>query len=257
MVEVEWDEGVVILTLKGPSPWNTLDQDTLESLTAAFPKAVAEGARAIVLTGSGKVFSAGGDINRFNSLIQQGEAALAKAIAASMEDLGNPIMRCIAESPVPVVSAVNGPCAGGSLGFALAADIVLCARSAYFLVPQVTQLGIVPDCGVSWGVARALGRPRALGMALLGGRLSGEEAEQWGLVWKCFDDAELMTQARAIAHKLAALPAAAVTACRQLIDQASHVEPSVTLAAERQIQRTLVRSDFFREAVTRFVSRRR
>src|SRR5262245_38569679 len=81
-----------------------------------------EGARAIVLTSAGKVFSVGGDVNTFNTLIQQGEAALVNAVASSMEEWGNPIMRFIAESPVPVVSAVNGPCAGGSLGFALAAE---------------------------------------------------------------------------------------------------------------------------------------
>jgi 2-(1,2-epoxy-1,2-dihydrophenyl)acetyl-CoA isomerase len=166
-----------------------------------------------------------------------------------------PITRFIAESPVPVISAVNGPCAGASLAFALAADIVLCARSAYFLVPQVTQLGVVPDCGVSWVIARALGRPRALGVALLGQRISGEQAEQWGLAWQCIDDAELMTQAVAAAKRLAALPAEAVVACRRIVDEAGRVELRQTLAAEREVQRTLVRSSFFRDACARFATK--
>lgn len=256
MVEIQWDGKVAVITLQGDSAWNTLDEKMLRGLAAALPAAVEQGAQAIVLTGAGKVFSAGGDVKAFNALIEQGESALVSAVSASMEELGNPIMRFIAESPVPVVSAVNGPCAGGSFGFALAADVALCARSAYFLVPQVTQLGVVPDCGVNWVLARALGRPRALGMTLIGARLSGEQAEQWGLIWQCVDDEQLMPQALAIAHKLAVLPANAVTAARELLDQAGHVEPAVTLAAEREVQRTLVRSAFFRDACARFAGKK-
>lgn len=256
MLDLQRDSGVAVITLQGDSAWNTLDDTLLRGLAAALHSAVDNGAKAIVLTGAGKVFSAGGDVKAFNALIEEGESALVAAVSASMEELGNPIMRFIAQCPVPVISAVNGPCAGGAFGFALAADVTLCARSAYFLVPQVTQLGVVPDCGVSWVLARALGRPRAMGMTLLGGRLSGEQAQQWGLVWQCVDDEELLAQAMSIAHKLARLPANAITAARQLLDQAVHVEPAVTLAAEREAQRVLIRSEFFRDACGRFAGKK-
>ncbi|TAL95973.1 MAG: enoyl-CoA hydratase [Paraburkholderia sp.] len=255
MVEIGWDERVAVLTMKGASPWNVMDRAMLEQLGAALREVVAQGARAIVLTGAGRVFSAGGDVNTFHALAQEGENVLSSTIGALMEDLGNPIARFIAESPVPVISAVNGPCAGGALGYALAADIVLCARSAYFLVPQVTQLGVVPDLGINWVIARALGRPRALGMALLGDRISGEQAESWGLAWRCLDDAELMPQALAIAGKLAALPTEAVLECRRLVDGAGQVSMKQSLAAEREVQRGLVRSTFFRDACARFAAK--
>jgi len=255
MVEVSWEQSVAILTMKGTTPWNVMDRAMLEQLGAALVGAVADGAQAIVLTGAGRLFSAGGDINAFNALAQEGEEVLSSAIGMLMEDVGNPIARFIAESPVPIVSAVNGPCAGGAMGYALAADIVLCARSAYFLVAQVAQLGVVPDLGINWVIARALGRPRALGMALLGDRVSGELAEQWGLVWRCVDDAELLPHALAIAQKLAALPKDAVVECRRLIDGAGHVSMKQSLAAEREAQRELVRSSFFREACARFAAK--
>ncbi|KXU82928.1 hypothetical protein CI15_27790 [Paraburkholderia monticola] len=255
MVEISWDERVAVLVMKGASPWNVIDRAMLEQLGAAFREVVAQDARAIVLTGAGRVFSAGGDVHLFHALAQQGEDVLSSTIGALMEELGNPITRFIAESPVPVISAVNGPCAGGALGYALAADIVLCARSAYFLVPQVTQLGVVPDFGINWVIARALGRPRALGMALLGDRISGEQAESWGLAWRCLDDTELMPQALAIAKKLAMLPTEAVIGCRRLVDGAGQVSMNQMLAAEREAQRDLVRSTFFRDACARFATK--
>ncbi|CAD6561376.1 1,2-epoxyphenylacetyl-CoA isomerase [Paraburkholderia hiiakae] len=255
MVEISWEDRVAVLTMKGASPWNVMDRTMLEQLGAALPEAVAQGARAIVLTGAGRVFSAGGDVRLFNALAQEGEDALSRTIGEYMEDLGNPIARYIAQAPVPVIAAVNGPCAGGALGYALAADIVLCSRSAYFLVAQITQLGIVPDLGINWVLGRALGRPRALGMALLGDRIAGEQAEQWGVVWRCFDDAELMTQALAMAKKLAALPSEAIVECRRLVDDASQMSMKQSLAAEREVQRGLVRSAFFQQACARFVSK--
>jgi 2-(1,2-epoxy-1,2-dihydrophenyl)acetyl-CoA isomerase len=255
MVEISWEEQVAVLTMKGASAYNVMDRTMLEQLGAALHDVVAQGARAIVLTGAGHVFSAGGDVRLFNRLAQDGEEVLSRTIGEDMEELGNPVARRIAESPVPVITAVNGPCAGGALGYALAADIVLCARSAYFLVPQVTQLGIVPDLGINWVIARALGRPRALGMALLGDRIGGEQAEKWGIVWRCLDDAELMPQALAIAKKLAALPSQAIVECRRLVDDAGQTSMKQNLAAEREAQRGLVRSTFFREACARFAGK--
>ncbi|CAD6551118.1 1,2-epoxyphenylacetyl-CoA isomerase [Paraburkholderia kirstenboschensis] len=255
MVEISWEQSVAILTMKGATPWNVMDRAMLEQLGAALPEVVAQGARAIVLTGAGRVFSAGGDVHAFNALAQEGADALSSGIGMLMEEFGNPIARFIAGSPVPVISAVNGPCAGGAMGYALAADIVLCARSAYFLVAQVAQLGVVPDLGINWVIARSLGRPRALGMALLGDRIGGEQAEQWGLVWRCVDDTELLPQALAFAHKLAALPKDAIAECRRLVDDAAHMSIKESLAAEREVQRGLVRSSFFREACAKFAAK--
>ena len=121
------------------------------------------------------------------------------------------------EAPVPVLTAINGPCAGGALGIALAADLVLAGRRAFFSVPQVPELGIVPDLGATWLLPRVVGQARAMAMSLLGERISAEKAEQCGLAWQCVDDAELLAQAVAAARRLAASPMEAVSGTRRLI----------------------------------------
>src|SRR2546425_7532217 len=214
-------DGVATLTLNRPQALNALGPDLSAALVAALRDCPADDrTRAIVLTGAGRAFSAGGDIGWFGELLPSGTAHTQAEIARYMEELGNPLTQAIAECPVPVVAAVNGPCAGGAVGIALAADVVLAARSAYFLVPQVSQLGIVPDLGARWVLSRLLGRGRALGLALLGERIDAAQAEHWGLIWRCVADADLPEQAQALAQRLGSAPATAVLDTRRLIDAA-------------------------------------
>ncbi|MCY1165970.1 MAG: enoyl-CoA hydratase/isomerase family protein [Pseudomonadota bacterium] len=249
-------DGVATLTLDRPQALNALGQKLMEDFLAALQACTAdEHTRAIVLTGAGRAFSAGGDIGWFGELLAGGPAHAQAEIGRFMEDAGNQITQAIAGCPVPVVAAINGPCVGGAVGIALAADVVLAARSAYFLVPQVPQLGIVPDLGATWVLSRLLGRSRALGMALLGERIDAAQAEQWGLIWRCVADADLAEQAQALALRLGSTSAAAVRDTRCLIDAAPGNTLQQQLADERTAQRRHVAGDFFNQACARFLAR--
>jgi 2-(1,2-epoxy-1,2-dihydrophenyl)acetyl-CoA isomerase len=248
-------DGVATLTLDRPEVLNALGPALLHDLHAALRACTAdERIRAIVLTGAGAAFSAGGDIGWFAEVLADGPSHAQAEIGRFMEDVGNPLTQAVAECPVPVVAAVNGPCVGGAVGIALAADIVLAARSAYFMVPQAPQLGVVPDLGATWSLGRLLGRGRAMGVALLGERISALQAEQWGLVWRCVDDADLLEQAHAVARRLGNASAAAIRDTRRLIDAAPGNTLDRQLGAERAAQRLHVAGPFFNDACARFIA---
>lgn len=256
MVTTEWEDGVAVLTLQRPAALNALDPALLSALLAALNDAVhSKRARAIVLTGAGRAFSAGGDVRWFDACAAQGPECLAQAVPAWMEDAGHPVVQALAELPVPLVTAVNGPCVGGAVGVALVADVVLAARSAYFLLPQVSTLGIVPDFGSTWAAGRLLGRARALAWSLLGERLPAERAEQWGLIWQCIDDDSLRAMAITTARRLAQVPPRAIIGTRKLLDHAAQTSLAAQMADERQWQRELVRQPFFSAACARFSER--
>src|SRR5438552_3682724 len=150
--------------------------------------------RAVLVTGAGRGFCAGQDLS-----------AISGDLGATIEQFYNPLVRRLRALPKPVVCAVNGIAAGAGANIALACDIVLAARSASF-VQSFSKLGLVPDSGGTYFLPRLVGSARAMGLALLAERLSAEEAERWGLIWKAVDDARLMDEACAIARLLAAGP---------------------------------------------------
>lgn len=209
--------------------------------------------RALVLTGAGKAFCVGADLG---SMQPQPGARLGEQTAEAMERLSNRLVQDLRELPFPVVSAVNGPCAGGGVGVALAADVVLAARSAYFYLPFMPRLGIVPDLGTSWFLERFLGRARATALTLLGERLSGEQAAQWGLVWACVDDAALQQEALAVAQRLARLPAHAAQEIRGVYDSAASRSLLDQMRYEADRQRVLIDRPEFGEGVKAFLEKR-
>ncbi len=256
LVQRTLQDGVATLALNRPETLNGLGPDLMTAMATALHACTDdERTRAIVLTGAGRAFSAGGDIGWFGEVLAGGPAHAQGEIGRFMADTANPLTQAIAECRVPVVSAVNGACAGGAVGIALAADVVLAARSAYFLVPQVSQLGIVPDLGATWALSRLVGRSRALGMALLGERIDAAQAEQWGLIWRCVDDADLLEQAQVLARRLGGTSAAAVRDTRRLIDAAPVNTLAQQLGAERTAQLPHVAGDFFNTACARFLAR--
>jgi len=155
-----------------------------------------------------------------------------------------------------VVCAVNGVAAGGGVGLALAADVVVAARSAYFYLPFVPALGAVPDMGASWALPRAVGRARALGLALLGDKLDAPRAADWGLVWACVDDGALMEEAWTLATRLAAMPAHAVAEARALFAASERNNLAQQLALERERQAQLIDGEAFAEGMRAFIERR-
>ncbi|PWW45971.1 2-(1,2-epoxy-1,2-dihydrophenyl)acetyl-CoA isomerase [Melaminivora alkalimesophila] len=254
LVRLEMLGAVARITLGRPEVLNALSRELAERTMAALEDATGQGARAIVLAGAGRAFSAGADLAGFDELRQKDVASVPAAIGRDMREVLNPLTQAIAESPVPVVCAIQGACAGGSVGVALAADVVLMARSSYLLIPQVAQLGIVPDLGATWWMPRLAGRARALGAMLLGERVGAEQAAAWGLVWACVDDAALADEALRLAERLARTPSAVVRATRELVDAAPEATLVEQLEAERQVQIGFLGTAHFHERVARFLT---
>ncbi|MNY17132.1 1,2-epoxyphenylacetyl-CoA isomerase [compost metagenome] len=182
--------------------------------------------------------------------------SLGQRVAEAMETRGNRIIEDLRTLPFPVVSAVNGAAAGAGVGLALAADVVVAARSAYFFLPFMPRLGVVPDLGTTWFLERIVGRARAVGLSMLGNRLSAAEAAKWGLVWACVEDAALRQEALAIAHQLARLPAHAAHEIRAAYESAGNQSLLAQMHYEAERQRELLDRPEFAEGVRAFQEKR-
>src|SRR5213075_802618 len=196
------DAGVQRITLNRPEKLNALNPEMLEQLDQALERAKHESEiRAVLLTGAGRGFCTGQDLAERD--VRAGAPPI--DLAVSLGSHYNPLVRRMRELPKPIVCAVNGVAAGAGANIALACDIVLAARSASF-VQSFSRLGLVPDSGGTYFLPRRVGAARAMGLALLGERLSAEDAERWGLIWATLDDSELASYSMEIARQLAAGP---------------------------------------------------
>ena len=231
--------------------------DRLNSFTRAMHGELREAlgavgdARVVVLTGAGRGFCAGQDLNDRAVAVGGGPTDLGETV----EQCWNPLVRMLAELPQPVIARINGVAAGAGASLALACDLVLAARSAKF-IQSFSALGLVPDTGGSWHLARHLGQARALGLALTGEPLGADEAAQWGLIWKCVDDDALDQEVDALSTKLASLPPLGLAAIKRMV----RTSWSRTLAEELDVQRDEMRrlgfTDDYREGVAAFLEKR-
>jgi len=249
-IKADLADRVATITIARPDRLNALTPLVFEEMTAAIDAALADGARAIVLTGEGRAFSSGADL----MADEYGYDGLPEDLGEIIDAAYNPFALKIAALDVPVVAAVNGLAAGAGCALAMSADIVVMARDAYLLLAFV-NIGLVPDAGATWFVAKGLGRAKALEMALLGEKLTAEAAQEAGLVAR-LSDAPL-ADAQAIAAKLAAGPTLAIAAIRKQIAAALSATLDETLAIERANQSRLGRSADFKEAVTAFGEKRK
>jgi 2-(1,2-epoxy-1,2-dihydrophenyl)acetyl-CoA isomerase len=244
-------DNVATITLNRPNRMNALIPLLGQEISAAIDVALASGARALIFTGAGKGFCAGAD------LVPDGQdyEGLPDDLGDLLHDHYNPVLRKLAALDIPIVSAINGAAAGAGVGFALAADIVIAARSSYLLLAFV-NVGVVPDAGSTWFVAKGAGRAKALEMALLGERLKAEDALAAGLVTRVVDDEKLQEEARAIARKLASGPTAAISMIRKQVAAALNQDLGETLEIERANQSAASRTRDFHEAITAFAEKR-
>jgi len=237
-LRLERHDDVAVIVLDNPARMNPIGQDVVRGIRALLAKVRDDRqVGALVLTGEGKAFSAGADLAPAPA-DQPDPRSLAQQTAELMHGIMNPLITELDEMPIPVVSAVNGVCAGGGIGLALAADVVLAARSAYFYLPFLPKLGLLPDLGSTWFLERGVGRARAMGMSLLGERLAAERAAAWGLIWACVEDDSLREQALATARRLARLPpGAALEARRAFAAAANNTLPAqLHYEGERQVE---------------------
>lgn len=246
-IVVATDGAVATLTLNRPDRLNALTPAMLDDLCAEMAEAVAGGARALVLTGAGRAFSSGADL--------AADGGMPADLGAILDAHYNPLARAMADLPVPLVTAVNGPAVGAGMGFALSGDIVLAARSAYFML-AFANIGLVPDAGASWVVARAVGRARAMELALLGEQVMAEQALGMGLINRVEEDHMVLAEAQALAAKLAAGPTLALGMIRKQMAQALDLPFSQMLDIEHTNQTKAGRTRDFREAVTAFAQKR-
>ena len=254
-IKVSRDGDVAIITLYDPATMNAAGMDMGAELIAAL-KAETLGdkaCRAIVLTGDGRGFCAGANL-------QAGPAGGrvdgdGKPDAGSgLETLYNPLVTAIRDLPVPIVTAVNGAAAGVGCSLALLGDIIVAAESAYFL-QAFRRIGLVPDGGSTYMLPRAIGKARAMEMALLGERLPAAQALEWGLINRCVPDAELMSTALGLAHELAKGPFS-LGLIRKAIWDSLDANWQEQLYNERRAQQIAGKSDDFREGVQAFLQKR-
>jgi 2-(1,2-epoxy-1,2-dihydrophenyl)acetyl-CoA isomerase len=177
-------------------------------------------------------------------------------LAVSLGNYYNPLVRRLRELPKPVVCAVNGTAAGAGANIALACDLVIAARSASF-VQAFSKIGLLPDSGGTWFLPRLAGSARAMGLALLGERLSAEDAAAWGLIWKVVDDDALATEATAIAKQLATGPTTGYGLIKQALLASATNSLDAQLELERDLQRKAGFSEDYREGVTAFLEKRK
>lgn len=255
-VRLEVSAGVATLTLNRPDRLNSFTVAMHQEMRAALDAVRADrNARCLVLTGAGRGFCAGQDLNDRAVAPSDLGNATPLDLGASIETWYKPLVLALRGLPLPVIAAVNGVAAGAGANIALACDLVFAARSASF-IQSFAKIGLVPDSGGTWSLPRLVGQARALGLALLGEKLSAEQAQAWGLIWKCVDDTELMPTVRAVAAQLAAGPTRGLTRTKEAIYAASGLSFEASLDLERDYQRELGRSRDYREGVAAFVEKR-
>ena len=245
-------DGVAVLTLNRPEALNSFTNQMHAEVREALETVSLEASiRCLLLTGEGRGFCAGQDLN---DGMGAGDGAL--DLNALIEENYNPLIKTLMGLEVPVICAVNGVAAGAGANIALACDIVLAARSASF-IQAFCKIGLIPDSGGTWTLPRAVGLPRAMALSLLGDKVPAEQAESWGMIWKCFDDDQLMNQAMSMARHLATQP----TKCLAYIKRALHASATHTieqqLELEKDLQTLAGRTEDYAEGVAAFIGKRK
>jgi len=245
-------DGIARLTLNRPDKLNSFTVAMHLEVRDALARVGADRAvRVLILTGAGRGFCAGQDLG--DRAVAPGSAPV--DLGESIEKYYGPLVLALRRLPLPVVCAVNGVAAGAGANIPLACDIVLAARSASF-VEAFCKLGLIPDTGGTYFLPRLLGTARAMGLALLGDRLSAEQAANWGLIWKCVDDDKLAQETDALARLFASAPTRGLARTKEAI----YASPDHTLAAQLDLERDFMRelggSDDYREGVAAFMEKR-
>ena len=233
-IKLDVADTVATITLNRPERLNAAPTQMADEIVTALDDALAQGARAVVITGEGRAFCSGADLaggRDRTSGVGGGDVA-----KASLDGHYNPMMKALAALPVPLVTAVRGPAAGVGCSMALAGDFVVASETAYFLQAFV-NIGLVPDGGASWTLPRLIGKARAFEMMMLGEKIPAAKALDWGMVYKVVDDAALMDEAMALAKRLATGPTLALGIMRRTAAENLDRGFSDALDAEANAQR--------------------
>ncbi|HUA85049.1 MAG TPA: 2-(1,2-epoxy-1,2-dihydrophenyl)acetyl-CoA isomerase PaaG [Bryobacteraceae bacterium] len=250
-IRFEIQNGVARLTLNRPDKLNSFNIAMHGEVRDALEQTLNDAsARVLILTGAGRAFCAGQDL---------GDRAVAPGgdvdLGESIEKYYAPLVRSLRALPMPVLCAVNGIAAGAGAQIALACDIVIAAKSASFIEP-FSKLGLIPDTGGTYFLPRLVGTARAMGISMLGEKISAEQAAVWGLIWRAVDDPELAKAVDAIAGQLAAGPTRGLARIKEAIYASANNRFEQQLELERDLMRELGRSYDYREGVAAFLEKR-
>jgi 2-(1,2-epoxy-1,2-dihydrophenyl)acetyl-CoA isomerase len=247
----ELRDGIARLTLNRPERLNSFNTEMHAEVRAALATVPGSAARVLVITGAGRGFCAGQDLN--DRAVAPGAAP--PDLAESIEKHYKPLVLTLRALPLPVIAAVNGVAAGAGANLALACDLVVAARSAVF-VQAFAKLGLVPDSGGTWFLPRLVGTARALGLAFLGDKLAAEQAAAWGLIWRCVEDADFAAVVEDMAQHFAAAPTRGLARTKQAIYEGLGRTLAEQLNIERDYQGELGGSADYAEGVAAFAAKR-
>jgi len=250
-VLIERRDGYRVVTLNRPQRLNAFTEPMHQALRDALVEAEGdESCRALLLTGTGRGFCAGQDLN--DRLSKAGETPV---LGGALEAYYNPLVRKLRALPFPVVAAVNGVAAGAGCNIALACDIVLAARSATF-VQSFAKIGLVPDSGGTWILPRLIGPARARALALTAEPVPAEQAEGWGMIWKSIADADLMAEAHRLCGHFATAPTMGLALIKRALDASWENDLDAQLDLEREFQREASLNPDYAEGVRAFMEKR-
>jgi 2-(1,2-epoxy-1,2-dihydrophenyl)acetyl-CoA isomerase len=248
----EIEDGIAEITLNRPDAFNTLNLTMARELYAAVRRCDDDtGVRAVLLTGAGRAFCAGGDLKSFAAAEREGIEAHVKDVTTALHDA---ISR-MARMDAPVIAAINGVAAGGGMALAMACDLALAAESARFTMAY-TQAGLTPDGSSSFYLPRLVGLRRALDLTLTNRVLSAAEAEAWGLVVYTVPDADLLTRARELARRLAAGATGALGGAKRLLREGWNESLETQMAREGERIAAAAAGAEGREGITAFIEKR-
>jgi len=251
-IEFVIEDGLARLTLNRPDRLNSFNAQMHEEVRAAMETVQRDdGIRCLLISGNGRAFCAGQDLSDRD--VAPGDDA--PDLGETLERKYNPLIRSLVTLEKPVVCAVNGVAAGAGANIALACDIVIAAESAKF-IQSFCSIGLVPDSGGTWTLPRLAGRARALGMALLGERISARQAEDWGMIWKCVADEDLASTTEQLARHLATQPTRGLGLIKRAMLASSDNSLDDQLDLERDLQQLAGRSEDYREGVSAFMDKR-
>ena len=247
LVLIETTGAVRKLTLNRPASLNSFTSAMHRELRPALDAAADDASvRCLVITGAGRGFCAGQDLN---------DPEVGSNVGNVVERVYKPLALRIASMPIPVIAMVNGVAAGAGANFALGCDLVIAAKSASF-IQAFSKIGLIPDCGGTWLLPRLVGRAQGDRPGDDGRQAEAEDAERLGLIWRCVDDAALADQTMALAQRLAAMPVKALAATRRTIDEAIMVDYADALSIEARVQNEMGAQADFREGVAAFLEKR-
>jgi 2-(1,2-epoxy-1,2-dihydrophenyl)acetyl-CoA isomerase len=249
-IQFDLKDRIARITLNRPERLNSFNVQMHHELRDVLRDELGD-ARVVILTGAGRGFCAGQDLND-RAVAADGHPV---DLGMTVETGWNPLIRRLTGLPQPVIARVNGVAAGAGANIALACDIAVAARSAKF-IQSFSAIGLIPDSGGTWALPRLVGQARAMGLALTGVPLPAETAEAWGMIWKCVDDEELDAEVDAIAEKLASLPPLGLAAIKKMIRESWSHSLDQELNHQRDAMRRLGFTEDYREGVSAFLEKR-